>query len=61
MFLKIINNPLQDIPLITVLRSSIANFTDNDLVQIRLADRSESFYNAMLKARVSVGNELRKK
>ncbi len=59
--LKIINNPLQDIPLITVLRSSIANFTDNDLVQIRLADKSESFYNAMLKARVSVGNELRKK
>ena len=59
--LKIINNPLQDIPLITVLRSSIANFTDNDLVQIRLADKSESFYNAMLKARVSVENKLRKK
>ncbi len=59
--LKIINNPLQDIPLITVLRSSIANFTDNDLVQIRLADRSESFYNAMLKARVAVGEELKEK
>ncbi len=59
--LKIINNPLQDIPLITVLRSSIANFTDNDLVQIRLADRSESFYNAMLKARVAVNEELKEK
>lgn len=59
--LKIINNPLQDIPLITVLRSSIANFTDNDLVQIRLADKSESFYNAMLKARVSVESTLRQK
>lgn len=59
--LKIINNPLQDIPLITVLRSSIANFTDNDLVQIRLADKSESFYNAMLKARVSVEGKLQQK
>lgn len=59
--LKIINNPLQDIPLITVLRSSIANFTDNDLVQIRLADKSESFYNAMLKARVSVDKTLKQK
>lgn len=59
--LKIINNPLQDIPLITVLRSSIANFTDNDLVQIRLADKSENFYNAMLKARVNVESKLRQK
>ena len=59
--LKIINNPLQDIPLITVLRSSIGNFTDNDLVEIRLADRSESFYNSMLKARISVNEKLRKK
>ncbi len=59
--LKIINNPLQDIPLITVLRSSIASFTDNDLVQIRLADRSESFYNAMLKARMVVEEKLKEK
>lgn len=59
--LKIINNPLQDIPLITVLRSSIANFTDNELVEIRLADRSESFYNAMLKARISVNESVSKK
>ena len=59
--LKIINNPLNDIPLITVLRSSIGNFTDNDLVEIRLADRSQSFYNSMLKARISVNEELRRK
>ena len=59
--LRIINNPLQDIPLITVLRSSIGNFTDNDLVEIRLADRNEKFYNAMLKARVQVKDELKDK
>ena len=59
--LKIINNPLQDIPLITVLRSSIAGFTDNDLVKIRLIDRSDSFYNAMLKARVSIEEKVKTK
>ena len=32
--LKIIDNPLQDIPLVVVLRSSICNFTDNDLITI---------------------------
>ncbi len=59
--LKIINNPLQDIALVTVLRSSIGGFTDNDLVQIRLADRSESFYNAMLRARIGVEEKLKAK
>ena len=59
--LKVINNPLQDIALITVLRSSIGGFTDNDLIKIRLADRNEKFYYAMLKARLSVEQELREK
>lgn len=59
--LKIINNPLDDIALVTVLRSSIGNFTDNDLVEIRLADKTESFYNSMLKARVGVKEELKEK
>ena len=59
--LKIIDNPLQDIPLVTVLRSNIFGFTDNDLIEIRLCDKKCLFYEAMLKARLSVGNELRKK
>ena len=33
--LRIINNPMQDIPLVTVMRSPIGNFTDNELIEIR--------------------------
>ena len=32
--LKIIDNPMQDIPLVSVMRSYIGKFTDNDLVEI---------------------------
>lgn len=59
--LKIIDNPMQDIPLVTVLRSSIGGFTDNDLVEIRLADKYSDFYVAMLKAKISVSESLRQK
>ncbi|MEN6314700.1 MAG: UvrD-helicase domain-containing protein [Clostridiaceae bacterium] len=45
--LQIIDNPLQDIPLIAVLRSPICNFSEDELADIRLADRSASFYEAM--------------
>lgn len=48
--LKIINNPMQDIPLVTVMRSPIGNFTDNELIEIRMADRNSSFYEALLKS-----------
>ena len=59
--LKIIDNPMQDMPLVTVLRSVIGDFTDNDLVEIRLADQYSDFYTALLKSRVSVSDELRNK
>ena len=59
--LKIIDNPMQDIPLVTVLRSAIGNFTDNDLIEIRLTDRKCSFYEAMLKSRTKVDNEIKEK
>ena len=59
--LKIIDNPLQDIPLVQVLRSPIGNFSDNDLVEIRLADNNSYFYEAMLKSRISVREDLRNK
>ena len=59
--LKIIDNPMQDIPLVLVLRSPIGNFTDNELVKIRIVEQKSYFYEAMLKARVSVKEELRQK
>ena len=46
--LRIINNPMQDIPLVTVMRSPIGNFTDNELIEIRMNDRNSSFYEALL-------------
>ena len=49
--LKIIDNPLQDIPLVTVLRSIICGFTDNDLIKIRLVNRNVPFYRAIEEAR----------
>lgn len=57
--LKIIDNPMQDIPLVTVLRSHIGNFTDDDLVEIRLSDKYDNFYIAMKKALVNVSEELK--
>jgi len=59
--LKIIDNPMQDIPLACVLRSSIGGFSDNDLVQIRCADKNASFYEAMQKAQIQVEKDLRDK
>ena len=59
--LKIIDNPMQDIPLVTVLRSIIGGFTDNDLIEIRLADRNSNFYTALIKSRISVKESIKKK
>ena len=59
--LKIIDNPMQDIPLVTVMRSIIGKFTDDELVEIRLADRHSDFYTAILKSKLSVSTELKEK
>ena len=59
--LKIIDNPMQDIPLVSVMRSYIGKFTDNDLVKIRLSDKFDNFYICMEKALVDVDSELKDK
>ena len=59
--LKIIDNPLQEIPLVTVMRSSIGGFNDNELVEIRLSDKYDNFYNTILKAKKNVEKALREK
>lgn len=48
-FLKIVDNPLQDIPLLAVLRSPIASFSAEELMEIRMADPDVPFYEAMKK------------
>lgn len=49
-FLKVIDNPLQDIPLLAVLRSPMFGFTDNELAEIRSVDKRCLFYEALQKA-----------
>jgi ATP-dependent helicase/nuclease subunit A len=49
-FLDIIDNPMQDVPLIAVLRSPVYGFTPDELAAIRLADKSADLYTALLKA-----------
>ena len=59
--LKIIDNPMQDIPLVAVLRSYIGKFTDNELVKIRLTDAYDNFYTCMQKAIIDVEGSLKEK
>ena len=47
--LKIIDNPIQDIPLLSVLVSPIFGFTPDDLSEIRVADKTVPLYFALKK------------
>lgn len=48
-FLKIVDNPRQDIPLASVLRSPIVGLDEEDLARVRLADRTGTYYDALIK------------
>lgn len=45
--LQIIDNPLQDIPLLSVLRSPIFAFTTGELAAVRIANREPQLFNAI--------------
>jgi len=53
--LKVIDNPIQDIPLASVLRSPIVGLSEKELAEIRIQSRKGSFYDAVIKI---VNNEL---
>lgn len=55
--LRIIDNPLQDIPLVAVMRSFIGNFNDNELIQIRLYNKKGYFYEALKDAQENEKDE----
>lgn len=58
--LQIIDNPVQDIPLIAVLRSPIEAFEPEELMDIRMVNREVSFYEAMkaiIDTKVNIENE----
>ncbi len=56
--LQLIDNPYQDIPLASVLRSPIVGLIEPELAQIRLADRSHTYYEAVLAYQAEHTDEL---
>ena len=48
--LRVIDNPMQDIPLLSVLMSPIYGFTPDDLADIRIRERKEPLYIALVRA-----------
>ena len=59
--LKIIDNPMQDIPLVSILRSPIGKFTDDELIEIRLGKENITFYESLLQAKEEVNDLLKLK
>ncbi|ASN06556.1 helicase-exonuclease AddAB subunit AddA [Virgibacillus necropolis] len=47
-FLKVIDNPRQDIPLASILHSPIVGLNEEELASIRLADKKSGYYDALL-------------
>ncbi|AEV96060.1 helicase-exonuclease AddAB subunit AddA [Pediococcus claussenii] len=48
-FLKVIDNPYQDIPLAAVLRSPIVGLNENELAFLRIGKKNGNYYEAVLK------------
>jgi ATP-dependent helicase/nuclease subunit A len=46
--LEVVDNPRQDVPLISVLRSPVFGFTPDRLAEIRGRDRTGDFYDAVV-------------
>ena len=59
--LKVLDNPIDDIALVAVLRSEIGKFTDNEIVEIRLSKKDGSFYESLLETKNSTNVELKEK
>lgn len=59
--LKIIDNPRQDIPLASVLRSPIVSLNEEELARIRLADKRHTYYDALRRFTDNETDELAEK
>ncbi|MGL5085500.1 MAG: helicase-exonuclease AddAB subunit AddA, partial [Clostridium sp.] len=62
--LKIIDNPMQDVPMISVLRSPIMGFSADELADIRLLNKDDYFYEIIKKiynSEYEVSQELKSK
>ena len=59
--LKILDNPIDDISLVSVLRSEIGTFDDNEIVEIRLCKKDGSFYESLQIAKDELEGKLKEK
>lgn len=62
--LKIIDNPLQDVPMIAVLRSPFMGFTSEELGDIRIVNKDKYFYENIIsitKGETNVSDKLKNK
>lgn len=55
--LRVIDNPAQDIPLLSSMMSPMFGFTPDDLAKIRADFRNGTFYSAVLKASEEAGSK----
>ena len=59
--LKILDNPTDDIALVSVLRSEIGKFDDNEILEIRFSDREKNYYYSLQKAKDELTGNLKEK
>ena len=59
--LKILDNPIDDISLVSVLRSEIGTFSDNEILEIRLCNKESSFYQSLIEAKEKLQGDLKHK
>ena len=55
--LSVIDNPLNDIPLLSLMYSSVFNFTIDDLLDVRKIKKDGTFYEAMVEYSQNGGNK----
>ena len=55
--LRVIDNPYQDIPLVSVMRSPMFNFTETELAKIKTHEKTSSFYESLKQFCRSSDNE----
>ena len=55
--LKILDNPIDDISLVSVMRSEIGTFSDNEILEVRLINRNVSFYESLITSAENLENQ----
>lgn len=60
-FLRVLDNPRQDIPLASVLHSPLGGFTDNELAELGAQQQGINYYDSLRNAGENISENTRKK